>query len=268
MKLEILGSGTSHGVPVITCDCKVCTSTAPHDIRYRSSAWISDENTDFSVLIDCGPEFRLQALRANIKKLSAVLMTHAHADHAHGLDDLRIFCNQLSMPVYLNEPAFKQIKQQFAYVFRASKTKCAIPKFDLKKAIAGVPFKINEIEVTPIPLLHGKLETLGWRIGDTAYLTDCNHIPEKSYELLYGINNLVIDALRARKHVTHFSFSEALTEITKIGTKSAWFTHICHDYSHAEIKEFIKTEKMKNPKLADKKIEPAYDGLIIEISTK
>lgn len=259
MNLVILGSGTSHGVPVIGCTCKTCTSCDPKDNRLRASALVLGDNKE-AILIDAGPEFRLQALREHIDHLNAVLITHAHADHIHGLDDIRIFSKDKDMELWANKQTIKDIKERFAYIFKKTQLGGGKPHLNLctvKKGHSSI--NIGSINIIPIPLNHGDLPILGWRINDTAYLTDCNNIPKASYQLLKGTKKLVIDALRLRPHSTHFNFTQALEVINKTGADQAWFTHICHDFTHQNLQSWLKTQ------VPDKKIEPAYDGLRIKI---
>jgi len=261
MEMVILGSGTSHGVPVIGCDCPVCTSKDPYDNRMRTSALLRFDDGK-AILIDAGPEFRIQALRAHIKGLDALLVTHAHADHIHGLDDIRIFTRHSGIPVYGNKNAITDITNRFDYVFTPTNEGGGKPQLELITVDAQGGSKeiiVAGKKIMPIPLMHGSLPILGWRCGDTAYLTDCNGIPETSYPLLEGCTNLVIDALRFRPHSTHFSFNEALTQIDRIRPENAWFIHICHDFSHSGIQKWLRENA------PGKKIEPAYDGLRITI---
>ncbi|TAH54508.1 MAG: MBL fold metallo-hydrolase [Treponema sp.] len=259
MELLILGSGTSHGIPVIGCSCPVCVSNDPRDSRTRASALIRG-NCGESILVDAGPEFRIQAIRAGIRSLDAVLATHAHADHIHGLDDIRIFSARKDMDVWGNTECIEDIRERFAYIFRPTQEGGGKPHLKLRTAgTGGEPIVIGSLSITPIPLFHGTLPILGWRAGDTAYLTDCNQIPESSFALLDGTRKLVIDALRARTHSTHYNFEGALAVIERIGAEVAWFTHICHDFSHEGIREWLR---LRAP---GKKIEPAYDGLCIRI---
>lgn len=261
MEMEILGSGTSHGIPVIGCICPVCTSNDPHDNRMRASALIrSDDGT--TILIDAGPEFRIQALRANINRLDAVLLTHSHADHVHGLDDIRIFSHDKNIPVYADKTCLHDIRERFSYIFKPTQEGGGKPHVTLREAPLNGIITIGNIEVQPIPLGHGKISILGWRVGDTAYLTDCNFIPEESIFRLRGIKNLVIDSLRLRPHSTHFSFTETLTQIERIQPEHTWFTHLCHDYAHKNVQQWL-TENAPG-----KKIEPAFDGLRISINHK
>jgi phosphoribosyl 1,2-cyclic phosphate phosphodiesterase len=262
----------------------VCTSSDPRDNRLRASALIRADSGS-TILIDAGPEFRVQALRARIHRIDALLVTHTHADHIHGLDDLRIFTHERDLPVYGNKAAIDEIAERFSYIFRETQEGGGKPHITLipvddkdEKNGSSQPIEVAGIAVTPIPLLHGRLEILGWRIGDTAYLTDCSAIPERSYPLLTGVRNLVIDALRIRPHSTHLSFSQAIEIIRRIGPERAWFTHICHESSHVEIERWIAENagEYAGSTAADahaangtgaqgKKIEPAYDGLRITI---
>lgn len=261
MEMEILGSGTSHGIPVIGCTCPVCASLDPHDNRMRASALVRcDDGT--TILIDVGPEFRIQALRAKIDRLDAILLTHSHADHVHGLDDIRIFSREKNIPIYADKTCLTDIRERFSYIFKQTQEGGGKPHVSLIEAPETGVISIGAIEVMPIPLGHGKIPILGWRIGDTAYLTDCNFIPEESILRLKGIKNLVIDSLRLRSHSTHFNFTEALVQIEKIKPDFTWFTHICHDYTHTKLQKWLAANA------PGKKIEPAFDGLLIRIECR
>lgn len=274
MEFEILGSGTSHGIPVIGCECPVCASTDPRDTRYRASALLRT-GPDTGILIDAGPEFRLQALRARLKRLDALLVTHAHADHIHGLDDVRIFTHERDLPVYSSKHTLREIRERFDYVFKETQKGGGKPHIRLIPVEGGVPFRVDgtDLYATAVPIMHGKLEIFGWRIGDTAYLTDCGEIPESSAKLLTGIKTLVIDALRERPHTTHFNFEGALEEIVKISPERALLTHICHDFSHEEIIRWVQNwlaangnrESVRRFTAVGKKIEPAHDGLRFDL---
>lgn len=228
----------------------------------RASALLRfDDGT--TILIDAGPEFRLQALRTGLHRLDAVLITHSHADHIHGLDDVRIFSNHVNMPVYAETACIEEIKERFAYIFRQTQEGGGKPRLELMPVAAETSADPAIIvagqRIVPVPLQHGILTILGWRIGDTAYLTDCSAIGEESLKLLAGVKNLVIDALRLRHHSTHFNFPEALAMIDRIGPERAWFTHLCHDFSHEAIRQWLAANA------PGKKIEPAFDGLRITI---
>ncbi len=289
MKLTFLGTGTSHGVPVIACDCAVCKSKDPHDNRTRSSAYIQTDDDKY-ILIDIGPEFRIQALRENISKLDAVLLTHSHADHLHGIDDLRNFScimskkpenplnekyNNPPVPIYTNHTAAEHLKYSFSYLFSEKAEGGGHAKIELKEA--STPFKIGETTITPIPMMHGKLETTGWLLsgkkGSIAYLTDCNFISDDSINLIKEtckekscgkLEHLVIDGLRIKEHSTHFNFLQALEVSGKIGAEHIWFTHLTHNSSHEETAAYLAEHRADFPDLATAKtILPAYDGLTI-----
>ncbi len=270
MELEILGSGTSHGVPVIGCGCAVCASTDARDDRMRASALVRGDSGE-TILIDAGPELRLQAIRARIVRIDAVLLTHSHADHAHGIDDLRVFSRAGPLPVYAEASCVLDVRERFSYVFRDTQEGGGKPRLEtIVIELLGGPggdnlrcepgeVRIGSVTAIPIPLYHGSIPVFGWRVGDTAYLTDCNLIPEASFRALSGVTNLVIGALRERPHATHFSFAQAVGAIDRISPDRAWFTHICHDFTHEGIREWLA----KNA--PGKKIEPAYDGLRISV---
>lgn len=261
--LEFLGTGASRGVPVVACECYACQSKDCHDKRLRTSAIIRIENGP-QILIDCGPDMRIQALRSNISTVDACLITHVHADHIFGIDDLRAMTQHHSITMYSSEFWLEDIRKRFSFIFNRAHASNDVPDLALK-AIDG-PFKIWNYEITPIPLLHGKLSILGFRIGNTAYLTDATQILPESYQLLVGVETLVINGLCVEKHVQHFSFSEALDEIAKIHPKDAYITHITHHQTHEQIIEYIENEKNNRHELAGINIQPAYDRLIIPIS--
>lgn len=258
MELEILGSGTSHGIPVISCDCPVCTSTDSRDNRMRASALLRDTDGT-TILIDAGPEFRMQALRSQVKRLDAVLVTHAHADHIHGLDDIRIFTSHTRMKVYVPSQFEQEIRERFAYIFSPFKEGGGKPQLELIPVTGETVITVAGKRIIPIPVHHGSLTILGWRCGDTAYITDCSGVPESSFPLLAGVKKLIIGALRERSHSTHFNFRQAFGLMERIQSDRAWFTHLCHDFSHTQIQKWCEENA------PGKKIEPAYDGLRISI---
>jgi phosphoribosyl 1,2-cyclic phosphate phosphodiesterase len=257
MRVVFLGTGTSHGIPAIGCSCPVCASRDPRDWRYRSSVLI--ERGGASLLVDSGPEFRLQALRAHITRLDAMLLTHAHADHLHGLDDVRPLSKGAPLRVYGNGSALRELRERFAYIFRETQAGGGKPRLDLVEAESGRPLEICGIVVLPILIYHGKLPVLGWRIGDFAYLTDCSRIPEESFDLLSGVRVAVIDGLRPAPHPTHFSVDEAIGAARRIGASQTWLTHICHDASHEEL------ERLCAERGRDVGARPAWDGLELDL---
>ncbi len=289
MKLTFLGTGTSHGVPVIACDCAVCKSSDLHDKRTRSSAYIQTDDNKF-ILIDIGPDFRTQALRENIRQIDAILLTHSHADHLHGIDDLRNFSCIMSnkpenpqnekydkppIPIYTNHTAAEHLKHSFGYLFSEHAEGGGHAKISLMEPSA--PFKIGSTIVTPIPMMHGSLETTGWLLSEQAdsleqksiaYLTDCNYISDDSIKLIQKqagkLVHLIIDGLRIKEHSTHFNFLQALEASSKIGAEHIWFTHLTHNSSHDETAAYIAEHRAEFPGLASaKSILPAYDGLSI-----
>lgn len=226
MKVTFLGTGTSQGVPVIGCDCSVCTSLDFRDKRFRSSVHL--QIGKLSLVIDTGPDFRSQILRAGITSLDAVLYTHEHKDHTAGLDDIRPFNfkQQKDMPVFGKLQVLEQIKREFAYIF-SGKRYPGVPQVETIE-IDENPFTIEGITVTPIPVLHYKLPILGFRIGDFTYITDANYISEESLKLIEGTEVLVLNALQKEPHISHFTLDEAVDMAQKIGAKESYFTHISH----------------------------------------
>ncbi len=235
MKITFLGTGTSQGVPVIACECDTCLSKDPRDKRLRTSLLLETDNT--TLLFDAGPDFRQQMLRENIKKLDAILLTHEHKDHIAGMDDVRAFNykSQDAVDIYAEERVQKAVRREFSYVF-AEYQYPGIPRMRLN-TIQGFPFNVKEVEIIPVRVRHMHLEIYGFRIGNFAYLTDANYIPEESKEKLIGIKYLVINALRKEKHISHFSLREAIDFIREISPKRAFLTHISHQmgvYKHVE----------------------------------
>lgn len=254
MKITILGSGTSHGVPVAGCGCAVCRSPREENKRMRSSVYIRKGDT--ALLIDTAVEFRLQAIRADIRKVDGILLTHTHADHLHGLDDLRPFCDRAPIPLYLRPEACRELRERFPYIFCPPRQKGGgTPRIALQP-LSGEPFRIGDLTVQPLPVFHGTLPILGFRLGPFAYITDCSAVPETTMPLLEGVEQLVIGALRHRPHPTHFSIGQALGLINKISPKRAYLTHICHEVEHFALKA----------ELSGLGVEPAYDGQVIELT--
>jgi phosphoribosyl 1,2-cyclic phosphate phosphodiesterase len=258
LQLTVLGSGTSMGVPTIGCHCSVCTSSDPRDNRMRTSVLLSRNGQN--VLIDTTPDFRTQALRAGIDQLEAVLLTHGHADHVMGFDDLRPLGLGRSqpMPVYGNKQAFDIVRRAFSYAFDGKPKLSTVPSVILKE-IDG-PFELLGVKIMPIPLVHGEMTVLGFRFGRGAYLTDFNSVPESSLALLQDLDDVILDALRDTPHPMHQTVQQALALVEKIKPKRAWFTHIAHDLGHA-----ATNERLRN--LGHANIQLAYDGLKLEIAT-
>jgi phosphoribosyl 1,2-cyclic phosphate phosphodiesterase len=257
LQLTILGSGTSMGVPTIGCRCAVCTSSDPHDNRMRTSVLLSRNRQN--VLIDTTPDFRSQALRAGIQRLKAVLLTHGHADHVMGFDDLRPLSigQKRPMPVYANAQTLDIVRRAFSYAFDGKPKVSSVPSVLLKE-ING-PFELLGVKITPVPLEHGEMEVLGFRFGKGAYLTDFNAVSESSLALLQDLDDLVLDALRDTPHPMHQTVEQALALVAKLKPKRAWFTHIAHDLGHAETNERLR-------RLGHCNIHMAYDGLQLEIA--
>ena len=256
IKVTVLGSGTSMGVPSLACHCRVCTSKDPHDNRLRPSLLLSRNGQN--VVIDTTPDFRQQALRAGLDRLDAILLTHAHADHILGFDDIRPFNirQKSSLPVYSTEETFRVIRRAFAYVFDDAPTQSTIPSVDLH--VVSGPFELMGIPIIPVPLLHGDLEVLGFRFGRAAYLTDFSSLPESSAALLTDLDDLIIDALRDIPHPMHQTVEQALALIERLKPRRAWFTHIAHDLAHAETNDRLR-------KLGLRHVQLAYDGLQFDV---
>jgi phosphoribosyl 1,2-cyclic phosphate phosphodiesterase len=232
VELLFFGSGTSAGVPMIGCQCDVCTSTDPHDKRMRPSVVISYNGT--RVLVDTTPELRLQAIAHNVHRIDAVVMTHAHADHMMGFDDLRRFNFVAGGPLNLwgEEATIAALKRCFGYAFEEPPADMRVFRpYVISHPITG-PFEIAGVTWAPIPLMHGSMPILGFRVGNLAYCTDVSFIPETTFPLLEGLDVLVLDALQHKKHITHFSVEQAIQAAQRIGAKQTLFTHIGHTLPH------------------------------------
>jgi phosphoribosyl 1,2-cyclic phosphate phosphodiesterase len=234
LKITFLGTGTSSGVPMIACECKVCSSSDPKDNRLRSSIMVESATT--RIVVDTTPDFRFQMLREKVKKLDAVLFTHPHKDHIAGLDDIRAFnyFQEMPMDVYANELTQIALKREFPYVFSEHKYP-GIPDIILKD-IPDEPFFIGDIPVLPIKVWHLKMPVLGFRFGDFTYITDANKIDDAEKEKIKGSSIIVLNALRKEKHISHFNLEEAIDLVKELGIPNAYFTHISHQLGlHAEI---------------------------------
>ena len=260
MKVKILGSGTSTGVPLVGCTCHVCLSDNPRNKRLRTSAFISTDCGQ-DVLIDTSTDLRQQCLREGITNVDKVLYTHCHADHVYGIDDLRPFNfkKRQSIEAYADSITAKDLLIHFDYCFRESTSGSSVPQLTLKKIEPYEIFKIGDLEILPLPIMHGNLRVMAYRIGNFAYLTDGSFIPEKTRENLIGLDYLIINGLRERAHSTHFTISGAVTEIKTIKPKKSYLTHLSHEVDYDAGNKLLKT-------LSNLDIELAYDGLELAIN--
>ncbi|MFO0909637.1 MAG: MBL fold metallo-hydrolase [Isosphaeraceae bacterium] len=255
-RLIILGSGTSSGVPVIGCDCRVCMSTDPRNHRTRPSVLLALPQGN--VLIDTSPEMRLQLLRERVRQIHAIVYTHNHVDHLFGLDDTRVFPRHLGgpVPVYCEEEVEETIRRVFSYAFtdRAARIPAGgVPQIAFHRIAPGQPFEVLGQRILPIRLEHGRFRVLGFRIGNLAYCTDVNRIPDESWPLLEGLDTLVLDALRYEPHPTHFCLDEALAVVERVRPRRVFFTHLSHSFEHGP------TESALPPHVG-----LAYDGLTLD----
>jgi len=255
VRITFLGTGTSQGIPMIGCACAVCESTAPEDKRFRASIVVThDDGTQ--VLVDTTPDLRSQALACRLRRVDAVVYTHSHADHIFGLDELRRFIALKgggTLTVHGDAHTLGELGRIFAYAFSAPpELGGGVPR--LVPAVVDGPFEVEGTRWTPVPIMHGRRQIFGYRIGGFAYLTDCSHVPDESWALLEGLDLLVVGALRERTHPTHFSLPEAVAAAQRIGAARTLFTHMCHDLGHAET----------NARLPEG-MALAYDGLSVTL---
>lgn len=264
--LTFLGTGTSMGVPTLACECPVCTSADPHDRRLRPSMllrWTErsaspDNGIDRAVIVDTGPDFREQALRACLKHVDAILYTHPHADHILGLDDLRPLSfialkHGGPIPLYADQRTTAALQRCFAYTLSPDASYPTRARVELKPL--GERNKIHGVEFVRIPLVHGDLPINGFRFGNAAYLTDVSAIPEPSFALLEGVEVLVLSALRHTPHPTHSTVEQSVAWARRIGARQTWFTHIAHELGHEETNRNLPED-----------IRLAYDGLTVQVT--
>lgn len=250
MKVTFLGTGTSRGIPVIGCGCRVCRSTNPKNKRLRSSLLLEGQVT---VVIDTSVDFRLQMLRQDVRRLDAVIFTHSHADHVLGLDDVFPLSVRTgrAIPAYASPETLDQLKITFRYLFAENRYP-GIAEVDLR-AIDG-PFQIGDLKFQPIEVFHGEMPVLGFRIGDFAYVTDVSRIPDSSLRKLESLKYLILDGLRYRPHVSHFSLEQAAEVATRLKPEMTYLIHMSHDVDHDE-----------GNKLLPPSVCLSYDGLVLEV---
>jgi phosphoribosyl 1,2-cyclic phosphate phosphodiesterase len=253
VKVTFLGTGTSQGVPFIGCPCAVCNSANPKDKRLRCSVWI--ETPEASIVIDSGPDFRYQMLRAGVRRLDAIVFTHGHKDHVAGLDDIRPYnyFDKKPVGVYATEETQQALRREFSYIF-TNPTYPGIPQITMHTIAAGQSFSINGLEITPIKLLHYELEVLGFRIGDFTYITDANYIAPEELLKVKGSKAMTLNALRHEAHVSHFTLAEAIEVAKDAGAQDVYFTHISHQLGLHDAVEATLPSGM----------HLAYDGLVLE----
>lgn len=254
MRLIFLGTGTSTGVPQLNCNCEVCRSTDPADSRMRASAIV--EVGGKNILIDCGPDFREQMLRFHRQgDLDALLVTHQHYDHVGGADDLRPYCKgKDAFPVYCQEEVAHDLRMRMPYCF-VEHPYPGVPRYDIHIITPLKPFRVGEISVMPLPVNHFRLEIVGFRIGNLAYITDAKRVPDATVEAIRGVDTLVINALRWEEHMSHLTIAEALEIIAEVSPRRAYITHLSHHAGHAaEV----------SPRLPEG-VELARDGMAITV---
>lgn len=249
----MLGSGTSHGVPMIACTCAVCTSADPRDTRSRPSIVLHFESG--TILIDTAPELRVQAIAHGLRRVDAVLFTHTHADHVHGIDDLRAFnvAQRGVIPIYGSPASMEDIRIRFDYIFRHTNIGGGLPMLELHPVEGS--FDVLGQRVVPVTVLHGYLPVYGYRFGRFAYVTDCSAIPGPSMDLLHDLDVLILDALRHRPHPTHFNIEQALQVIATLRPRHAYLTHLTHDVQHERDNATLPPG-----------VELAYDGLTFGVA--
>ena len=253
-RVTFLGTGTSAGVPMIGCTCATCLSTDPHDKRLRPSIVIEVDDGP-TLLVDTSTDLRQQALTHGLTRLDAILFTHSHVDHILGLDEVRRFniLQRSAIPAFADAATAADLRRTFQYVFDPPAERGGgVPQIEL--SIIDGPFTVAGVKVVPVPLLHGPRPILGFRFGTFAYLTDCNRIPDAAWPLLEDLDVLVLDALRHRKHPTHFTVAESLDVVQRLRPRRTLFTHMCHDLPHAATNAALPGG-----------VELSYDGMQITV---
>ena len=251
-QLTFLGTGTSQGVPMIGCGCEVCKSADPRDKRLRASVLVKHEG--LRILVDAGPDFRYQMLRAGVSSLDAILLTHNHKDHTGGLDDIRAFnyLEKKATQIYCEKYVEESLRKEYSYAFEEIRYPGA-PEWDVH-IIDDKPFTVNGVEIIPIRGRHFKLPVLGYRFGNIAYCTDMNHIPDEEYEKLQNLDHFIINCVRRGRHISHYSVEQAIEVAHKVGAKHSWLTHLSHQLP---CYEDLKKELPEG-------ILPAFDGLVLD----
>ncbi|MFA6923880.1 MAG: MBL fold metallo-hydrolase [Bacteroidales bacterium] len=253
MKVTFLGTGTSQGVPVVACNCEVCKSADVRDKRLRSSVMLEINGNNF--IIDAGMDFRQQMLRENVKKIDAVIITHAHKDHIGGLDDVRGFnyIQRKPIDVFASKEVTKSIKKDFCYAFEDKKFS-SLPDINLH-TIKNIPFEINDIKFTPIEVLHYRLRIFGYRVGDFTYITDASTISHTEMNKVIGSKCIVLNALRINTHISHYNLEQAIEVLSELKPETAYLTHISHQLGlHEEVEKTLPSF-----------IKLAYDGLKLNL---
>ena len=257
LRITFLGTGTSTGVPMIGCDCAVCLSSDPRDKRLRCALWM--ETPELQWVVDTGPDFRTQCLRAGVKHLDAVLITHPHTDHIMGFDDLRRFTfgEDEVMPVYASAETLEALRRVYDFAFNGNNRYIGYLKPESHE-VHG-PFSLGATIISPLPVEHGRVMTTGFLFQHStgariAYLPDCKSIPETTLALMNGVDVLIVDALRRRAHPTHFNVEEALAAARAVRAGQTYFTHLCHDLGHAELEAELPPD-----------VHLAYDGLVLDL---
>lgn len=254
MRLTFLGTGTSVGIPVIGCLCAVCTSPDTRNRRLRTSAWL--EAGDQSILFDAGPDLRQQVLAAGIQRVDAVLLTHAHADHVAGLDDLRPlnFAQRAAIPLYGTADTLAAVRERFSYAFVETSVGSTRPSLELIEITPGTPFRLGQLDILPLPIQHGTWTITAYRIGALGYVTDANLVPSTTQECLRDLDVLVLNTLNAQPHPTHFSLPESVALVETLQPRRALLVHMGHNLDHAATNSQLPSH-----------VQLAYDGQSVTI---